>query len=141
MDDQTIGGRLLLTGRGWHTDEAPPPNDYFGGGCFWTEAGDGSRTAAWRGDNPHLGTYRISVYYGHLSERKLASNAVFTIVTEAGSKTVRADFNQKAGQWNSLGVFENPRLVSLNNAADGAIIVDAVKFERIGSIPVPIETR
>lgn len=141
VDDQTIGGRLLLTGLGWHTDEAPPSNDYFGGGCFWTEAGDGSRTAAWRGDNPLLGTYKISVYYGHFSKRRLARNAVFAIVTEAGSKTVQLDFNRGAGQWNLLGVFENPRLVSLNNAADGAIIVDAVKFERLGLIPAPVETR
>jgi len=133
VDDQTIGGRLLLTGSGWHTEEYPPVNDYFGGGCFWTEGGDGSRSAVWRVDNPLLGAYRVSVYYGHLAEPNLASNAKFTIVTETGPTTVAVDFNHGAGQWHSLGVFDNPRFVSLSNAAGGDIIVDAVKFERVAS--------
>ncbi len=131
MDDQTIGGRLLLTGGGWHSEEAPPPNDHLAGGCFWTEGGDGSKTAVWRVDNPLLGTYKISVYYGHLSHQRVATNAVFTIVTEAGPQAVRVNFNEGAGQWHVLGAFENPRFVSLSNAADGAVIVDGVKFERV----------
>jgi hypothetical protein len=36
-----------------------------------------------------------------------------------------------AGQWNLLGVFNDPRLVRLTNASDGVIIADAVKFERV----------
>jgi hypothetical protein len=51
---------LRLTGGGWHSDESPQSLNYSGGemgmseqmpdvstpgGCFWTEGGDGSRTA------------------------------------------------------------------------------------------------
>ena len=52
-------------------------------------------------------------------------------------RSVTVDFNQGAGQWHALGVFENPRFVSLRNAADGDIIVDAVKFERVASDSAP----
>lgn len=130
VDDETIGGRLLLTGGGWHSDERPVSANYEGA-CFWTEAGDGSRTAVWRGDDPFVGNYRISVYYGKPAAGKLASDATFTIVSESGEQIVRVDFNRHAGEWLPLGTFTDPRTVSLSNAADGAIIVDAVKFERV----------
>jgi arylsulfatase A-like enzyme len=129
-DDQAIGGRMLLTGGGWHSNESVQ-SGHWGGACFWTEADDGSRTAVWRGDNPFLGTYKVSVYFGHLSRGKLATDAPFTVVTEKESKTVRVNFNQGAGQWHLLGTFKDPRYVSVSNAADGIIIVDAVKFERV----------
>jgi arylsulfatase A-like enzyme len=60
IDDQTVAGQLRLTGGGWHSDESPQSLNYSGGemglseqmldvstpgGCFWTEGGDGSRTA------------------------------------------------------------------------------------------------
>ncbi len=130
VDDQTIGGRMLLTGQGWHSDTSPESGNYEVG-CFWTEAGDGSRTAVWRSDDPLIGTYKIYVFFGHPAPGHLATNAPFTIVTETGSKTVHVNFNHAAGQWNLLGTFEDPRYVSVSDAADGAIVVDAVKFERL----------
>ena len=78
-----------------------------------------------------IGTYRVSVFYGHPSIGRLAANAPFTIVSEGGSKTVLVDFNHDAGEWKLLGEVSNPRYVMLTNAADGAIIADAVKFERL----------
>jgi arylsulfatase len=130
VDDQTIGGRFLLTGGGWHNDVATASGNWEVG-AFWTEAGDGSRTAMWHDDNPLVGTYKISVYYGHPAIGRLASNAPFTIVSESGSTTVRVDFNRHAGEWNVLGTATNPYYVRLTNAADGAIIADAVRFERL----------
>lgn len=130
VDEQTIGSRLQLTGGGWRSDTSPQGGNY-GGGCFWTERGNGSRKAVWRSDAPLVGTYRIFTYFGHPPIGRLASDAPFTVVTEGGSKAVRVNFNQGAGEWNLLGTFVNPRYVSVSNAADGAIIVDAVKFERI----------
>jgi len=41
------------------------------------------------------------------------------------------NFNQGAGEWHLLGTVKNPRYVEETNAANGAIIVDAVRFERI----------
>jgi len=100
-------------------------------GAFWTEGGDGSKTAVWHGDNPLVGTYRISVYYGHPAIGRLASNAPFTIVSEGGSQSVRVDYNRNAGEWRLLGIATNPYYVRLTNQADGAVIADAVKFERM----------
>ena len=129
VDDQTIGSRFLLTGGGWHNNVATESGNWEVG-AFWTEGGDGSRTAVWRSDNPLIGNYRISVYYGHPAIGHLASNAPFTIVSEGGSKTVPVDFNHDAGEWKLLGTTTNPYYVKVTNAADGAIIADAVKFER-----------
>lgn len=130
VDDQTIGGRLLLTGGGWHSNTAPESGN-FAGGCFWTGKGDGSRTAVWRNDDPMLGTYKIYVYYGYPAVGSLATNAPFTIVTNSGRETIHVNFNHGAGEWQLLGTAKDPRYVEETNAADGAIIVDAVKFERV----------
>jgi arylsulfatase A-like enzyme len=143
VDDQTVLGQFSLTGGGWHSDESPASRNYDGGsaghneeshlagGAFWTENGDGSRTAVWRQSNPQIGTYKVYVYFGHPQVGKLASNAAFTIMTDGGPETVKVNFNQGQGSWNLLGTFKNPRSVSVNNKADGVIIADAVKFLRV----------
>ena len=140
VDDQTIGGRLLLTGGGWHSDTRQQSGN-FADGCFWTEQGNGSRTAVWRNDDPMLGTYKIYVYYGHPAIGQLATDALFTIVSgppalgrvaaDVRRQTVRVNFNRGGGEWHLLGTAKNPRYVELSNAANGSIIVDAVRFERI----------
>ena len=130
VDDQTIGNRFLMTGGEWHNDVATQSGNWEVG-AFWTEGGDGSKTAVWRGDNPLIGTYRISICYGHPAIGRLASNAPFTIVSEGGSQTVRVDYNRNAGEWRVLGIATNPYYVRLTNQADGAVIADAVKFERM----------
>jgi hypothetical protein len=130
VDDQTIGARFLLAGGGWHSDVAIESGNYETG-AFWVEGGDGSKAAVWRSDDPMIGAYRISVFYGHPSIGRLAASAPFTLVSESGAKTVLVDFNHDAGEWKVLGVVNNPWYVKLTNAADGAIIADAVKFERL----------
>lgn len=130
-DDQTIGGRMLITGGGWHSDESSASGNLFGG-CLWTEGGDGARTAVWRADNPLIGNYKVYVYYGHPSIGKLATDARFSVGTDDGAPAANIDFNHDAGTWNLLGIFKNPRYVELTNAADGAVLADAVKFERVG---------
>jgi arylsulfatase len=131
VDDQTIGGHMLITGGGWHSDETPTGGNYEGG-CLWTQGGDGSRTAVWRTDNPSMGSYKIYIYYGHPSVGSLASNARFTIGMDGNTGTANVDFNHGAGDWNLLGTFRNPRYVQLSNAANGVVIADAVKFVRVG---------
>jgi arylsulfatase A-like enzyme len=140
VDDQTIGGRMLLTGGGWHSDTRPQSGNY-AGGCFWTEQGSGSRRAVWRNDDPMLGTYKIYVYYGHPEAGRLATDAPFTIVSgppalgrvaaDARRQTVRVNFSDGEGEWHLLGTAKNPRYVEETNAANGAIVVDAVRFERV----------
>lgn len=140
VDDMTIGGRMLLTGSGWNSDSNPLSGD-FNGGAFWTEAGNGARTAVWRNDDPMIGKYRVSVFYGHPHIGRLATNAPFTIVygppaagrvaADVQRLTTRVNFNQGAGRWHVLGTVTNPRYVEETNDANGAIIVDAIRFERI----------
>ena len=130
-DDQTTGGKILITGAGWHSDESPASGN-FEGGCLWTKSGDGSRTAVWQSDDPLIGNYKVYVYYGHPSVGTLATNARFTIGTDHDTGTAIVDFTQGAGDWHLLGTFRNPRYVHLSNAANGVVLADAVKFERIG---------
>ena len=131
VDEQTIEAMLQLTGAGWHSDETPE-SGHHEGGCFWTESGDGSRTAIWRGDTPLVGAFKISVFYGKLPQGPVATNAPFTVTTDSGPQpTVRLNFKKNVGKWNLLGTYENPRTVTLTNSANGSIIVDAVKFERV----------
>ena len=130
IDDQTIEARFMISGGGWHSDTEPASGN-LSVGCFWTEPGDGSRTALWRAVNPMLGTWKISVYSGKPSVGRLATNAPFTVVTDEGSKTVQVDLSQTKGEWRTLGNFHNPRYVTLTNAADGVIVADTVKFDLV----------
>lgn len=130
VDDQTIGGRFLITGGHWRSDTSPQSGN-FAVGCFWTDGGDGSRTAVWKNDDPMIGTYDIYVYYGHPPVGTLATNAPFTMVTDTGSQTVQVNLNEHGGEWLPLGRCVNPRYVRLTNAANGAVIADAVRFVRV----------
>ena len=51
---------------------------------------------------------------------------------DRGTKTVAVNLQERAGEWRLLGTFDNPRYVELNNAADGIVVADAVRFERVG---------
>jgi hypothetical protein len=61
-----------------------------------------------------------------------ATEAPFTVHTRQGSKRFTVDQTANSGAWRELGVFEDPLSVTLSNAANGRVIVDAVKFERLG---------
>ncbi len=131
VDDIGIGAAFLINHRQeWHSDESPASGNY-GGASFWTEAGNGSRTALWRGDSPLVGMYKVSVYTGLPKVGPLATNARYKIVAEHETQTVMVNQQQGAGQWHLLGRFENPRFVELSNAANGVVVADAVRFERI----------
>jgi arylsulfatase len=131
VDDIGIGAAFLINHRQeWHSDESPASGNY-GGASFWTEAGDGSRTALWRGDSPLVGKYKVSVYNGLPKVGPLATNARYKIVAEHETQTVTVNQQENAGQWRLLGTFENPRFVELSNAANGVVVADAVRFERI----------
>lgn len=119
-----------MDGRGWRSDVSIQSGNY-DGGCFWTAPGSGSNYAIWRGDDPLIGTYKISVFFGHPSVARLADNVPFTVVTASGSTIVHVNLNQGPGQWQALGTFTNPRYVRLTNQANGVVIADAVHFERL----------
>jgi len=131
VDEVTTGAHLQLHGGGWKmADEA---SNYLGG-CFWApaaRAGETAKTATWRADNPMLGRYRISIWYGKLPQGGAASDALFTVAAKNGDKSFRIDQTRNTGGWQELGVFEDPLSVSLDNRANGPVIADAVKFERL----------
>lgn len=131
IDEVTTGAHLHLTGTGW---KAVDGNGNYGGGAYWTEAaknGEPVRTATWRPDNPLIGKYRVSMWYGGLPEGGAAVDAPVTVVTQAGSKSFRIDQTQRAGTWQELGIFEDPLHVQLTNQAAGRVLVDAIRFERL----------
>ncbi len=128
-DEMTIGANCQLTGGPWHADDNPRHN---GGGAYWTEAVRGAetvRTARWRTDNPMLGRYRISIWYGPL--QGAAGDVPFTVKTRKSERSLRINQTQRAGEWQELGIFEDPLWVELNNRAGGRVIADAVRFERL----------
>jgi arylsulfatase A-like enzyme len=131
VDDITTGGAFLIRPRqAWHSDVNPASGN-LGGGSYWTESGDGTRVAIWRGDNPLVGTYKIFVYLGQPKVGQLATNAAFTVVAEGATRTVQIDLQAGANTWRSLGIYENPRYVELTNAANGIVVADAVRFQRM----------
>jgi hypothetical protein len=71
------------------------------------------------------------VYTGAPDVGTLATNARYKIVAEHETQTVIVNQQQGAGQWRVLGTFDNPRFVELSNAANGIVVADAVRFERI----------
>jgi hypothetical protein len=80
------------------------------------------------GDSPLVGKYKVSVYTSAPNVGALATNARYKIVAEHETQRVMVNQQQGAGQWHLLGTFDNPRL---SNAANGIVVADAVRFERI----------
>lgn len=131
VDEVTTGAHLQLSGSGWNMADDP---SCYKGGCYWSEPTPKEQTpkiAMWRSDNPMLGRYRISIWYGRLPSGTAATDVPFTIATRESSKTIRIDQSKKTGEWQDLGVYDDPLNVALNTRANGRVIVDAVKFERL----------
>ena len=132
VDEVTTGAHVQLTGTGWQMADDP---SCYKEACYWSEPaakGGKPKTALWRTDNPLLGEYRISIWYGCLPQGGMATDVPFTVLGRDGrTETVRVDQSKDAGAWREIGMYRNPINVSLSTAASGRVVVDAVKFERI----------
>ncbi len=129
IDETTIGAQCQLYGKGWRMAEE---DAFFNGACFWAEPDPyGSKIAIWRSDNPLLGVYNVYIWFGKLSNIPSATNAPFRVVTRHGEEAFPVNQNEDFGRWVHLGEFEDPLYVRLDSRADGPIVVDAVKFERV----------
>lgn len=107
IDEVTTGSHPQLTGSGWRmADDARN----YRGGCYWVDPAAGGQlsTATWRLDNPLLGRYRISIWYGGIPDGGVASDAPYTVKTRQGEYNFKIDQTQNTGRWNELGVFEDP---------------------------------
>ena len=128
-DDVTIGGRLQLNGNGWKMADG---NENYRDACYWIEPGSGSRSALWRTDRPLLGKYNIYLWNGRIAGKRAATDANFTVVTRSGKENYRINQNVNTGEWKLLCTATDPYHVSVTDKADGPVIIDAVKFERVG---------
>jgi hypothetical protein len=127
----TGGSHYQLTGGAWRLDDATNNLGHF---AYWAPAGSAKAYVIYRSDTPFIGHYRISVWYGGISEPgvKQATDASYTVYYRGGSMSFPVDQQKGQGAWHSLGVFRDPTSVKLTNRANGAVVAGAVRFERVG---------
>lgn len=131
VNDVTIGAQFQLRGRDWNAGRGHGgyEDDY-----YWVDPAKNTGhidTALWRTDMPMLGRYRISAWFSGIPG---GASVPFMIHTAAGNHTSKISPSSGTAGWRTLGVFEDPISVSVTNrAAEGRVIADAVRFERLGS--------
>ena len=108
--------------------------------AYFTSTGTGSSTATWI-FTVTPGQFRVSTTWLAYSNR--ATNAPYTILDGSTSKgtilvnqqAAPSGFSDQGGTWQDLGTFTisgNQLVVQLTNNANGYVIADAVRIERIG---------
>jgi arylsulfatase A-like enzyme len=126
----TGGSHYQLTGQAWRMD-----NDVnnFGHFAYWAPAGPANAYVLYRSDTPFIGEYKISVWYGGISQSgvKQATDVSYTVYFKGGSMSFPVNQQEGQGAWHSLGVFDDPTYVKLTNRADGAVVAGAVQFEQV----------
>ena len=137
LDDSDLGSGFELQGN-WATINR---NGHEGG--FQIAApGDGTSTAEWAFNVP-AGDFRVSVAYRHHSAFR-ATDATFTV--RDGDTLIETVIDQHEapddildeGTWfRDLGTFRvdgNQLVVQLDNDADGHVIADAIRIERVNDL-------
>lgn len=126
-----VGATALILGDGWRIlakgDGAPSSS-------YWTQPMGNEqplRKAIWRPVVAKIGKYRISIRYSSPKDQTVASNVPVTIATRSARYSRTLDQTKTGINWVELGVFEDPVSVTLTNEANGWVIADAVKFERL----------
>ena len=114
-----------------------------GGDFRYNVPGPQQSNATWRFDAVEPGLYRVSTSYRSFANR--ATNAPFSISDGATKLTIASVNQQQAANsltdggigFHDLGVFNvlNGSLsVQLTNLADGVVIADAIRIERLGDV-------
>ncbi|MFM9995089.1 MAG: S8 family serine peptidase [Phycisphaerales bacterium] len=110
-----------------------------------TPSGGGANIAAWTFPALPAGLYRVSVTFA--PETTHATNALFTIhngAITAGKRFMNQrvapdDRTDQGRAWEDVGVFHlnagHPLIVRLTNKANGPVIADGVRVERVGNLP------
>jgi hypothetical protein len=68
-----------------------------------------------------------------LPGKTAATDAQISVTTLKATITFTVDQNVNTGQWNLLGTFLDPVSVKVTDKANGPVIIDAVKFEKVGT--------
>ncbi len=130
LDNETAG--VVFTGSWIHNAESEV-DQHFNGSVDYAAPGDGSSRVQFQPNLPWAGKYKVFARWTTNPNR--ATDATYTVHYAAGSQDVTVDQRQAGGQWNLLGTFNFKAgmdgYVTLNNAANGFVIADAVKFERV----------
>jgi predicted CXXCH cytochrome family protein len=91
-------------------------------------------TATWTFNVALDGDYKVYAWWKATTNR--ATDAPFTVNYSGGSQTVRVNQQANGSQWNELGTFSfittAAGSVVLGNDADGYVIADAIKVEKVG---------
>jgi uncharacterized protein (DUF1800 family) len=112
----------------------------------WADAGTGTQTATWRFTGLEPGQYKVSATwpgYSKLGGAAVATNTPFTIsdgTTPVGNVPVNQQVdssgnNDGGSVWQDLGVFfitSSTLTVSLSDNANGIVLADGVRMERVG---------
>ncbi len=107
-------------------------------------AGNGGSVAAWTFSNLAPGIYRVSATWSTHANR--ASNAPYTVSNDGtllasvaiNQKLTPDDLSENGAHWEDLAtvqIVNGSLIVRLTNAANGYVIADAVRIEKIGDIP------
>lgn len=122
----TVGSWVPFSGSGYQSDGR------------YAAAGGGSSVATWSFPLPGPGTYRVSVNWVEHPNR--ATNAPYSVnggpATLVNQQVAPNDFIEAGTAWEDLGNFVvagTTLNVTLSNAANGYVIADAVRIERIAS--------
>lgn len=104
-------------------------------------AGKGAALATWTFTGLVPGQYRVATTWN--ADARLASNARFTVLNDTtpftpvavNQKDAPADFRDAGTGWKTLGTYTTTAdtlAVRLSDRADGAVLADAVRIERVG---------
>lgn len=92
-------------------------------------------TAIWTIEVPRATQYHVFGRWVAGDDR--ATNATYTLHHRNGSQTFVVDQQQHGGQWNLLGTVpvDDELQVELTDVADGTVVADAIKLERVDAPP------
>ncbi|WP_170109567.1 N-acetylmuramoyl-L-alanine amidase [Melghirimyces profundicolus] len=106
---------------------------HYGSNYQYDYKGTGDHTFTWNLKIPETGTYRVYAQYQAYTDR--ASNAPYTIHHQSGTSTVKVDQRVNGSQWVDLGTYNFEQgtgsKVILSDNADGIVVADAIKLERV----------
>lgn len=119
------------------------------GDCAWAPRGS-NNNAYWVPHLPAGGTYEVFAWWCGDPNHDQATEAFFFVRSADGDQRIMVNFQEEAGQWNSLGRYffkaGQDGFVNINGGFGGNVIADAVKFvyvspERLPAVvPTPIPT-
>ncbi|SFT04974.1 DNRLRE domain-containing protein [Marininema halotolerans] len=123
----------------WTSSTSRP--ERFGKDYLWNHAGDGEDTFTWNFTVPENGEYYVYVKYQSYKDR--ATDAPYTVTFDGGTDTQHVNQQEKSGEWIKLGAYDfrkdKESKVTLTDEANGTVIADAVKLERVGSAGIIVD--